>query len=509
MYNSRRIAKNTMLLYTRMLLVMLVTLYTSRVVLGELGVSDYGIYALVAGFVTMLGFFNAAMVSATQRYLAFDIGRNDIERLKKTFNVTLILHFIIALFFLILAQTVGLWYINNELVFPKDRLQSVNVVYNYSVLTFLLTVVQVPYNALIVARERMEIYAYISIIEVILKLVIAYMLTYLVSLDKLEYYAMLIFFSTFVVLLITYVYCRRTFSECRFHFQKDYAYYRELLAYSMWNIFGNLAAVAKLQGVNVVLNIFYGTIVNSAYGIASQVLTAVNMFVANLQMAMNPQIVKNYSNGNLIHSQELILKGSKFSFLLILLLVTPLLLNTEYILELWLLTPPQYSIIFVKLTLLNVLVDSLSSTLMSGIQATGRIKNYQIIVGIFVFLNLPLSYILLKIGFAPQAVYWVGITIGVVSLQLRLLFLKSTMNFDIRNYYKKVLLRAFLLVVIVLLSIYYRDVFLPKTLTLYSFVIETICSLIIVFLLILSIGLVSEDRAMLSRKIYNKLKKNG
>lgn len=506
-YSSKRIAKNTILLYIRMLLVMIATLYTSRIVLAELGESDYGIYTLVAGFVAMLGFFNAAMVSATQRYLAFDIGRNDIEKLRKTFNTTLVLHILIALLFFIIAQTVGLWYVNNKLVFPSDRIEAVNTIYQYSILTFSLTVIQVPYNALIVARERMGIYTYISIVEVIFKLIIAYALIYMVSTnDKLQDYAMLIFLATFIVVFITYAYCRKEFSECRFSFQKDYAYYKELSAYSMWNIFGNLAVVAKLQGVNIVLNIFYGTIVNSAYGIASQVLSAVNMFATNLQAAMNPQIVKNYSNGNIVDSQNLILKGSKFSFLLILLLITPILLNTEYILELWLLKPPQYSIIFVKLTLINVLIDSLSGTLMTGIQATGKIKNYQIIVGILVFLNLPLSYVLLKMHFVPQTVYIVSIIISIISLQLRLIFLKLTMKFNVQNYYKEVVARAILLMILIFGYIHYSDNFFAKTSTFSFFIIETLCSIVVVLLLILIIGLSLSDKEMLKQKFYSKFK---
>src|SRR5690554_3558665 len=324
MSSHKTIVKNTLFLYFRMFLIMGITLYTSRVVLQQLGISDYGIYSLVGGIVTMVGFFNAAMSSATQRYLSVDIGKNDEIQLQKTFSATLTIHIGIGVMVLIIAETIGLWYINYKMIFPQDRLFAVNIVYQFSILTFLLNIIQVPYNALIIARERMNIYAYVSILEAGLKLAIVFLLV--LGTDKLILYAILTFVVALIIRLIYQVYCRRQFQESRYKFEYNKAYYKELISYSGWNLFGNIAAVAKGQGVNIVLNLFFGTVVNAAYGITNQVYSAVNMFVSNFQLALNPQIIKNYSQGNLEQSHYLILQGSKFSFYLLLIIVTPILL---------------------------------------------------------------------------------------------------------------------------------------------------------------------------------------
>src|SRR5690606_19286013 len=355
MSESKRIVKNTMFLYIRMFLIMGITLYTSRIVLKELGVSDYGIYSLVGGFVAMLGFFNSAMSTATQRYLSFDLGKGDYNQLKKTFSVTLTIHIAIAILGLLLAETIGLWYVNYKMVFPVDRVFAVNVVYQFSILTFVLNIIQVPYNALIIARERMNIYAYVSILEAALKLAIVFLLVF--GTDKLILYAILTFVVALIIRLIYQVYCRRQFQESRYKFEYNKAYYKELISYSGWNLFGNIAAVAKCQGVNIVLNLFFGTVVNAAYGITNQVYSAVNMFVSNFQLALNPQIIKNYSQGNLEQSHYLILQGSKFSFYLMLIIVSPIILNVDFILEIWLVNPPEYTSVFVQLCLLNILID--------------------------------------------------------------------------------------------------------------------------------------------------------
>ncbi|MGL4583180.1 MAG: oligosaccharide flippase family protein, partial [Flavobacterium sp.] len=344
MSNTKTIAKNTLFLYFRMFLIMGVTLYTSRVVLQQLGISDYGIYSLVGGIVAMLGFFNAAMSSATQRYLSFDIGKGDEQKLRKTFSATLTIHILIAVLALILAETIGLWYINYKMVFPDDRLYAVNVVYQFSILTFLLAIVQVPYNALIIARERMKVYAYVSILEAGLKLAIVFIL--ILGEDKLILYSILIFVVAFVIRMIYQLYCQRQFKESKYRFEYDKEYFGELLAYSGWNLFGNFAAVARGQGVNMVLNLFFGTVVNAAYGITMQIQGAVQMFVTNFQMAVNPQIIKSFASGDKERMFNLVFQSSKFSYFLILLIVGPLVFNIDFILELWLGEVPQATNVF-------------------------------------------------------------------------------------------------------------------------------------------------------------------
>ncbi len=506
MSESKRIVKNTMFLYIRMFLIMGITLYTSRIVLKELGVSDYGVYSLVGGFVAMLGFFNSAMSTATQRYLSFDLGKGDYNQLKKTFSVTFTIHIAIAILGLLLAETIGLWYINYKMVFPDNRLFAVNVVYQFSILTFVLNIIQVPYNALIIARERMNIYAYVSILEAILKLFIVFLLVYFGS-DKLITYSILTFAVAFIIRLIYQIYCRKEFEESRYKFQYDKKYYKELISYSGWNLFGNIAGVSKGQGVNIVLNLFFGTVVNAAYGVTNQVYSAVNMFVSNFQLALNPQIIQNYSKGNLKQSQYLIFQGSKFSFFLMLILVTPLLLNTEYILQLWLKEPPEHTMFFVQLCLINLLIDCLSNPLMVGAQATGNIKWYQIIVGSLVFLNLPISYLILKLGFAPYSVYIVSIVISLISLQFRLYFLKKVMNFEVKKYYFIVLPKILMLgclsaVIIFIIKNYWR-----YELNFLTFIITSIVVTSVLILLILFLGVTKNEKEIAIQFIKQKVKR--
>lgn len=506
MSSNRKIAKNTIFLYLRMILIMGITLYTSRIILRELGVSDYGIYSLVAGFVALLGFFNSAMTSATQRYLSFDIGKGDFNQLNKTFSTTLTIHATIALIGLLLAETIGLWYVNTKMVFPPNKLYAVNVVYQFSIFTFLLNIIQVPYNALIIARERMKMFAYVSVLEAVLKLFIVFALVY-VSSNKLIAYSILTFCVALLVRLTYQIYCRNQFKESKYKFQYDKKYFIELISYSGWNLFGNIAAVSKGQGVNIILNLFYGTVVNAAYGITNQVFSAVNMFVYNFQLALNPQIVKSYSQGNLKQSHYLISQGSKFSFYLLLIIVTPILLNTDFILHLWLKTPPQYTVLFVQLILINILIDCLSGSLMTGAQATGKIKWYQIIVGILVFLNLPISYIILKSGYEVHSIYIVSIVISLISLQFRLYFLYKAMDFNVKRYYIEVISKVLILSIISFLLIFAKRNYLTPDINLLEFVAESVAVDLILVTFIISIGLTKKERSHIKQLINRRKNK--
>lgn len=488
-----------------MFLTMGVSLYTSRVVLNTLGVEDYGIFSVVGGIVSLFGFFNAAMSSATQRYLAFDIGKKDNERLHKTFNVTFIIHIGIALLILLFAETIGLWYVNNRLNVPDVRMTAVNWVYQFSVLASLVGVMQVPFNALIIARERMNVFALLSIIDVILKLIIVYLLL-IVTFDKLILYSMLVFSVSLTVALAYRLYCYKHFRESSFKIYKDKAYYKELLSYSGWNLFGNIAAIARGQGINLVLNIFFGTIVNAAYGITMQVQNSVRIFVNNFQLAVNPQIIKNYSQGNFVQTHKLIFQSCKFSFFLMLILASPLLLNTQYILELWLKNPPPHTVIFVQLSLANILIDCISGPLIIGAQATGKIKWYQIIIGTFIFLNLPVSYLLLKITDKPEIVFYVSIVINLFALFFRLIFLRKMMELSIQAFIKDVLLKN-IYVVGVLLGVCYLtlNIFQGKQ-QLLNFSIQTLIVVISTAIIILLIGLEKSEKKALFNMLRSKTK---
>lgn len=504
MSESKRIVKNTMFLYIRMFLIMGITLYTSRIVLKELGVSDYGVYSLVGGFVTLLGVLSGAMTSATQRYLSFDIGRKDESQLKKTFSAVLTIHIVIGVIGLLIAETIGLWYVNFKMVFPADRYFAVNVVYQFSVLTFFIKIIQVPYNALIIARERMKVFTYVSILETILKLLIVFLLVCF-GFDKLIMYSFLTFLVTLIIRLIYLIYCRKQFAESIYKFSYDRSYYKELIQYSGWSFLGNIAFVGKNQGVNMVLNLFFGTAVNAAYGVTSQVYGAVNLFVSNFQLALNPQIIQNYSKGNLKQSQNLIAQGSKFSFFLMLIITTPILLNTDYILHLWLANPPKYTVVFLQLCLINILIDCLSGSLLVGVQATGKIKWYQIIVGTLLFLNLPISYLILKAGFKPYSVYMVSIVISLIALQFRLYFLKGVMNFNVNEYYLKVLLKVIILSCLALGMVFILKSYLTYEVSLLVFIIESIGVIGILAMLIILVGITKNERKFIFQLLNKKL----
>lgn len=463
----------------------------SRIVLEELGVSDYGIYSLVGGIVALFGFLNSSMSSATQRYLAFDLGKKDEKKLQKTFSVTLTIHIAIAILILIVAETIGLWYVNNKVVLPSERLFAANVVYQFSVLTALIGIIQVPYDSLIIAYEKMNVYAYISIVEVGLKLGLVFLLVVYGG-DKLIAYSAMMFFVSLIIRIAYQIYCRRSYKASKYKFEYDKLYFKELLGYSGWNLFGGLASVSRGQGINIVLNLFFGTVVNAAYGLTLQVQSAVNQFVTNFQRAVNPQIIKTYSEGNLERTHKLIIQSSKFSFLLMLLLVAPILFNTDFILNLWLKNPPEYTSIFVQLSLIGVLIDCISGPLMVAVQATGKIKNYQIVIGSLIILTLPIAAFWLYLGGKPAVVFYSIILINILSLISRLFFIKGLLALKISKFLKVVILRVVLIsAVIYLLFVILKDYNDPNEWwgIIYALFITLIC--------ILTIGLSKGDYVLL------------
>ena len=500
---NKTIAKNTAFLYIRMLVTMAVTLYTSRVILNTLGVEDYGTYSIVGGIVTMFSFFNSAMTSATNRFLAFDIGKNDLVQLKKTFNATLNIHIVIALLIFLLAETVGLWFVNYRLNLPLHRMNAVNWVYQFSVFTFLLGIIQVPYDALIVAREKMSIYAYMSIAEVVLKLLVVYLLV-VFDYDKLIFYAVLLFLLSFITRSVHKIYCKVNFEESKYQFYYEKELYKKLLSFSGWSLFGNLAAVARGQGSNILLNIFFGTVVNAAYGISMQVQSAVQVFVTNFQMAVNPQIIKHYSAGNKEESLKLIFQSSKISYFLMFLIVSPIIYNIDFILGLWLKTAPNYTSSFVVLCLVGILIDSVSGPLMIGAQATGNIKWYQIVLGSFIFLCLPISYLILKNYDDPRVIFYVIVAVNMISLLGRLLFLRVLMNLDIKSFFINVIFKI-ILVTTTLLVVLQFFVF-AMTNPFIEFIIKCASIMFLSILLIYFLGLNTAERSFLLSFIKNRFK---
>ncbi len=329
---TKQIAKNTSLLYFRMLITMIVTLYTSRIVLNTLGIEDFGIYNIIGGVIILFTFLNVAMSNTTQRFLSFELGRNDMEQLKKTFSMSMTAHISIALIVFLLSETVGLWFINTQLNIPAERMNAANWVYQFSILTFVFQIIRVPYNASIIAYERMSFYAYISIIEVILKLAVVFLLQK-GGFDKLIFYSILLFIVSIIILYAYKVYCNKKFKISRYYFFWDGSLYKNIMSFSGWSLMGSVASISANQGINILLNIFFGVAVNAAMGIANQVNGALNSFVVNFQTAFKPQIVKSYAEGDKKYLTQLILQTSKFSFFLFFIVSIPILLNTEFALK--------------------------------------------------------------------------------------------------------------------------------------------------------------------------------
>jgi O-antigen/teichoic acid export membrane protein len=440
--NTKRIVKNTIMLYFRMLLIMAVSLFTVRIVFKALGVVDYGIYNLVSGIVVMFSFLSSTMASASQRFFAFELGRNDIQQLRRTFSMTVTIYVIIALVVMLLAETVGLWFLNNMLVIPAERMNAANWIYQFSILSFISTIMTIPYNAAIIAHENMNVYAYVSILEVVLKLVIAYLLV-LFSFDKLKLYGLLTFLVIWAIRYIYRTICKHKYEECKFGFYWDKGLFKTLMSYSGWSLFGAMSGILKNQGINVILNMFFGPTINAAKAVAYNVNSAVNQFASNFYTAIRPQITKHFAAGEQQQMMSLVFQSSKLSYFLLFFISMPVLLETNFILTLWLKEPPEYTEIFTWLVIINTLIDSLSYPLMSAAQATGKIKKYQSVVGGMLLFNLPVSYCFLKLGFQPQVTLYVSIVISLICLFLRLLILKGMIDLDIRKYFKKVLLIIF------------------------------------------------------------------
>ena len=435
--NNKRIAKNTLMLYIRMLFTMAVSLFTSRVILNTLGVEDYGIQNVVGGVITMFTFINGGMVSSTQRYLNFEIVKGNAERLKSVFNTALQIHALIALVIIILGETIGLWFLMEKLVIPEERMTAAMWVYQCSIIACAVNILSVPYNADIIAHEKMSAFAYISILDVTLKLVIVYLLV-VSPIDKLIAYAIL---TLLVQLLIRYVYtryCNKHFQESFVEWKMNKPLFKEMLSFAGWSFWGNLAGILYTQGLNMMLNIFFGPVVNAARGIAVQVQSAVQQFVGGFQTALNPQITKNYAVGDLEQMHNLMFRSAKFSFLLLFFLSLPVLLETDFLLTVWLKNVPDNAAIFTQIMICISLIYTTSNPCVIANQATGKVKVYQIVVGGILLTILPISYIVLKLGAPVYSVFIVHFCVEVVAQFSRMFILRKLINLPLWQYMKNI-----------------------------------------------------------------------
>ena len=443
--NNKRIAKNTIMLYTRMLLIMAVTLYTSRVVLEVLGVEDFGIYNIIAGVIVLFSFLNAAMTTATQRYLSIAIGKNDGVLSQKVFSTSLLSHLFLIGIVLILSESIGLWFVNTHLAIPFERKDVAIIIYHIAIITTCFNIIRVPFNASIIANERMSFYAYISIIEAIFKLVIVWVLKCF-SFDKLILYSILLLFVTIIINIVYAIYCIQKIDNQRITLNSNMNLFKEMCSFSGWNLFGGIADVGYKQGTNIILNIFCGVTLNAAMGITNQIRAAVYTFVSNLQTAANPQIIKLYASKDILSFHNLICSISKYSVYLMLFLSIPLILNMELILNLWLKNPPEYSVVFSQLILVFCILDSLSGPLWAAMQATGQIRSFMMVTSLCLLLNLPLTYIALWYGYPPESMLLIQIFVVILTLIVRLLFVRRYAMLKVRYYLSTVIVPVILVI---------------------------------------------------------------
>lgn len=502
--NTKRIAKNTFVLYVRMLFLMAISLYTSRVILQALGVEDYGVYTAVGGFVAMFSAVSSSLSSAASRFLNYEMGKGENANLNKVFSTILIIHVVLAILIAILTEGVGIWFVNHKMIIPPDRLRAANFVFQFSLLTFCLNLMTVPYNATIIAHEQMKIYAFIGIFEGIAKLLICYLLM-VTPFDRLIFYSFLVFLIQFIIRVVYHIYCKRHYPETSFRFVYDKNILKDIFGFVGWNTIGASAAVLRNYGGNVLLNLFGGPVVNAARGVANQVLHAISAFVTNFMTAINPQITKSYASGDRSYMMMLVHRGARFSYYLLLVLSLPILLNTDYILHVWLKTVPEHSVVFVQLSLIFNMIEVISNPLGTVQMATGRIRTYQIIVGGLTLLNLPISYLFLRLGYAPSVVYVVAISLSICVLVARLLLLKNMISLDVIDFLKKVVLDIMIVTIVSVPIPFVLSIYLNNSFS--SFCWITLLSLLFSMASVYYIGLSTGERSFVLSSIKRVIKR--
>lgn len=425
-----------------MVLVMLITLYTTRVVLATLGVEDFGIYNVVGGIVTMFSFLSVTMSSASQRFFSYELGRDDNDNLQRVFSITILIYVFIVLLVFLLAETIGLWFLNAKMKIPAERKDAALWVYQFSIFSFLVTIMTTPYNAAIIAQENMKVYAVVSVIDVMLKLFIVYLLL-LSNNDKLKLYAVLMFLVTTITQGSYFVYCKCKYKVYQYKFYWNKKIFIDMLSFSGWNMIGAVANVLRSQGINILLNLFFNPVVNAARGIAYQVNSALQSLINNFYTAVRPQIFKSYSSGHLEEMHGLVFKSAKYAYFLMLILTIPLFIEAEDVLSLWLKEVPPSAVLFSRIIMVNALLETFSAPLVNAMQATGNIKMYQLTVSVIYLFNIPISYILLRMGYPPEITMYVNIMLVLISFLPRLILCKRIASLSISKFFHDVVFISF------------------------------------------------------------------
>lgn len=503
---NKRIAKNTLILYFRMFLFMAISLYTSRVVLQALGVEDYGIYNVIGGLVAMFNILSGTLSAAISRFINYEMGQGNFQKMNHIFCSAVTIQGLLGLLILIGAETIGIWFLNVKMNIPEARIYAANWVFQFTILNFIINLISVPYNAVIIAHERMSAFAYITIVEVIFKLIVAYLIT-ISPIDKLIFYALLLCIVSIFIRIIYGNYCKRHFAESRYHFIWNKQLLKNIFSFAGWNFIGASSAVLREQGGNIVINLFCGPTVNAARGIAFQVNTAVGGFASNFMAAINPQITQSYSAGNHDYMMSLIQIGARFSFFLLFILSLPVLFNCDYILLLWLGNYPPHTTNFVQLVLIFTIIESLSNPLITAMLATGNIKNYQIVVGGLQMMNLPISYILLRLGCIPETVLLVAIFLSVCCLVARLYMLRNLIGLNARYFVQEVILKVILVAFVASVPLLFIKHLWLTEISLLNFVTLSCISLLTAAISILYIGCREAERDFIRNKICALIEK--
>lgn len=438
--NNKRIAKNTLFLYLRTLIILVITLYTSRVVLSVLGVEDYGIYIVVGGVVAMFSAISGALSSAISRFITFELGKGDTAKLKKVFSTSVNIQILISLLVIIVGEIAGVWFLNNKMSIPSERMGAANWVLQCSLLTFCVNLVSVPYNACIIAHEKMKAFAYVSVLEALLKLSVCYMII-VSQWDKLISYSVLLLCVAISIRMTYSIYCHRHFEESHYHYVSDRQLMKEMAGFAGWNFYTNGAYIFNTQGINLLINIYFGVTLNAARGIANQVDHAVMQLVNSFTTALNPQITKNYASGNMESMYLLVCRGARFSYFLLLVFALPIFVETEYILSVWLKLVPPHAVNFVRLSIVASLVHILGKSGYTASMATGNIRRYVFWVASVGCLAFPLTWIAFAAGAPSESAYWVFIIVYIFVEAVRLWIMKGLLDFPIPMFINDVLIK--------------------------------------------------------------------
>ena len=504
--NSKRVAKNTLMLYLRQIIIMFVSLYTVRIVLNILGAEDYGSYNVIAGVVVLFSFINTAMATSIQRFLNFSLGENDTLKTNKVYSSSLVIHFAISFFFFLIAETIGLYFVTYKLNLPVERKFACSIVYQITIINSVFNILKVPYNAVVIAYEKMSFFAWSSIIEVFLKLFLVFIIK-ITPFDKLIVYALLLTLISLIVLLMFKIYCNKNFEIAHFHRHKDISLFKELLSFSGWSLFGGVANICNTQGINIVLNIYTNVIVNAAMGIANQVNNAVYSFVSNFQTAFNPQLIKSYAAEEHDKFLALLYRSAKFSFFLLYLFFLPLFMTSEYVLFLWLKNPPEYSVIFVNLILIWSLVDVFNNPLYTAIQATGNIKTYNIVVSVMKLLPLPIIIVLFRMGFRPESLFYTEIIFSLIIDTWRVFYCGKKVGLDVLHFFTNIVLRCIIIVIITLIGMFFIKKYIIFNNAFITFLVICFFSILLNFPCFYFIGMNKNERQWMLKILVSKLRR--